>query len=151
MSNYNDAADKAEKQLKFISPSMCYAKWAQVSLHLTNGMTNSCYHPPLHKIDEQVIKFNPKALHNTEQKKLERKMMLEGKRPEGCSYCWKIEDRGDRSDRIYRSGEYWAQNARKDIIEVLDTGDINPRYVEVNFNQACNFKCMYCNEPSAIT
>jgi organic radical activating enzyme len=145
MSNYNQDADKAETQLNNISSSMCYAKWAQVSLHLTNGMTNSCYHPPLHKIDEQVIKFNPKALHNTEQKKLERKMMLEGKRPEGCSYCWKIEDRGDRSDRIYRSGEYWAQNARKDIIDVLDTGDINPRYVEVNFNQACNFKCMYCS------
>jgi hypothetical protein len=145
MSNYNDSANIAETQLNNISSSMCYAKWAQVSLHLTNGMTNSCYHPPLHKIDEQVIKFNPKALHNTEQKKLERKMMLEGKRPEGCSYCWKIEDRGDRSDRIYRSGEYWAQNARKDIFEVLDTGDINPRYVEVNFNQACNFKCMYCS------
>jgi len=145
MSNYNASANEAEKQLKFISPTMCYAKWAQVSLHLTNGMTNSCYHPPLHKINEQVIKFNPKALHNTEQKKLERKMMLEGERPEGCSYCWKIEDVGHRSDRIYRSGEYWAQNAKKDIIEALDQGDINPRYVEVNFNQACNFKCMYCS------
>jgi len=145
MSNYNNAADNAEKQLKFISPTMCYAKWAQVSLHLTNGMTNSCYHPPLHKINEQVIKFNPKALHNTEQKKAERKQMLSGERPAGCSYCWKIEDTGNRSDRIYRSGEYWAQNAKKDIIEALDTGDINPRYVEVNFNQACNFKCMYCS------
>lgn len=145
MSDYNQAADNAEKQLNYISPTMCYAKWAQVSLHLTNGMTNSCYHPPLHKIDEQIIKFNPKALHNTNQKKLERKMMLDGQRPSGCSYCWKIEDMGNRSDRIYRSGEYWAQNAKKDIIEAWDIGDINPKYVEVNFNQACNFKCMYCS------
>lgn len=145
MTNYNQAADEAETQLNKISPSMCYAKWAQVSLHLTNGMTNSCYHPPLHKISVDQIKRNPLALHNTDQKKLERKMMLEGKRPEGCSYCWKIEDRGNRSDRIYRSGEYWAQNAKADILEVLDKGDINPRYVEVNFNQACNFKCMYCS------
>ena len=145
MSNYNDAASVAEKQLKFISPSMCYAKWAQVSLHLTNGMTNSCYHPPLHKISVDEIKRMPSALHNTQQKKTERSMMLRGERPEGCNYCWRIEDVGERSDRIYRSGEYWAQNARADIFEVMDTGNIDPRYVEVNFNQACNFKCMYCS------
>jgi organic radical activating enzyme len=145
MSNYNQAADTAEKQLKHISKTMCYAKWAQASIHLTNGMTHSCYHPPLHKINIDDIKKNPSALHNTEQKKSERNMMLKGERPDGCSYCWRIEDAGARSDRIYRSGEYWAQNARKDIIETLDTGDVDPRYLEVNFNQACNFKCMYCS------
>lgn len=145
MSNYNQAADQAERQLKFISPSMCYAKWAQVSLHLTNGMTNSCYHPPLHKISVDEIQRSPSALHNTQQKKAERHMMLKGQRPEGCAYCWRIEDVGGRSDRIYRSGEYWAQNARYDIMDALDSGNIDPRYVEVNFNQACNFKCMYCS------
>jgi len=145
MSNYNSDADKAEKQLAFLSPTMCYAKWAQVSMHLTNGMTHSCYHPPLHKINVDEIRRNPSALHNTAEKKEERKLMLEGKRPDGCSYCWRIEDAGGRSDRIYRSGEYWAQNARKDIVGTLDTGDIDPRYFEVNFNQACNFKCSYCS------
>lgn len=145
MSIYNNAADKAEKQLENISKTMCYAKWAQSSIHLTNGMTNSCYHPPLHKIDVKEVRLNPSALHNTKQKKLERNMMLQGERPEGCSYCWKIEDVGGRSDRIYRSGEEWAQNARTDIFDVLDTKDINPRYLEINFNQACNFKCMYCS------
>lgn len=150
-SEYNDAADKAEKQLKTISPTMCYAKWAQVSLHLTNGMTNSCYHPPLHKIPIESIQQDPSALHNTDHKKQERKLMLQGERPPGCSYCWKIEDLGHRSDRIYRSGEYWAQNARYDIIEALDTENITPRYVEVNFNQACNFKCMYCSPHLSTT
>lgn len=144
MSKYNNSADTAENQLRFISDTMCYAKWAQVSLHLTNGMTNSCYHPPLHKINIDNLRNNPSSLHNTDEKKQERKMMLAGERPPGCSYCWKIEDTGNRSDRIYRSGEDWAQNSRKDIIETLDTGDIAPRYVEVNFNQSCNFKCSYC-------
>ena len=151
MSNYNNSADVAEHQLKFISKTMCYAKWAQVSMHLTNGMTHSCYHPPLHKIDVKEIAKNPSALHNTVEKKAERALMLTGERPTGCSYCWKIEDAGSRSDRIYRSGEYWAQNARKDIIESLDTGNIDPRYVEVNFNQACNFKCMYCSPHLSTT
>jgi organic radical activating enzyme len=145
MSNYNESADKAEKQLSRISPTMCYAKWLQSSMHLTNGMTHSCYHPPLHKINIDALATNPSALHNTDQKKSERKLMLKGERPSGCSYCWKIEDVGGRSDRIYRSGEYWAQNGRQDIFEELDQGNVTPRYLEVNFNQACNFKCMYCS------
>lgn len=145
MSEYNNSADVAENQLKKISKTMCYAKWAQVSMHLTNGTTHSCYHPPLHKADLNAVKLNPSALHNTDEKKRERTQMLAGERPAGCSYCWKIEDNGDRSDRIYRSGEYWAQNSRSDIIDALDTGNIVPRYMEVNFNQACNLKCMYCS------
>ena len=40
MSTYNNSADLAEKQLNLMSPTMCYAKWTQVSMHLTNGMTH---------------------------------------------------------------------------------------------------------------
>ncbi len=145
MSNYDQAADKANEQLDAISPSMCYAKWAQVSMHLHNGMTHRCYHPPTHKIPLAELEVNPSALHNTEEKKEQRRQMLAGERPDGCSYCWRIEDVGGRSDRVYRSGEYWAQNAREDIADAGADGNINPRYVEVNFNQACNFKCSYCS------
>jgi organic radical activating enzyme len=144
-SEYDEFADKAESQLNKISKTMCYAKWSQASINLANGMTNSCYHPPLHSIDLNEVKVNPKALHNTAQKKKERAEMLKGIRPKGCSYCWNIEDIGNRSDRIYRSGEYWAQNSRNDIFDVLADGDIEPRYLEINFNQACNLKCMYCS------
>ena len=145
MSIYDEAADKAKKQLDEISPTMCYAKWSQVSMHLTNGKTHSCYHPPTHSIDVNELKTNPSALHNTKEKKEQRALMLKGERPDGCSYCWNIEDTGARSDRVYRSGEYWAQNAREEIKEAGADGNINPRYVEVNFNQACNFKCSYCS------
>lgn len=151
MSEYDEAADRAEVELNNISPTMCYAKWAQVSMHLTNGMTHSCYHPPTHKIDITELSSNPSALHNTRQKKEERKQMLEGKQPSGCSYCWKIEANKGRSDRIYRSGEYWAQNAYEDIIKAGADGNISPRYVEVNFNQACNFKCSYCSPHLSTT
>ena len=151
MSDYKSASDIAKQQLDNISDSMCYAKWAQVSMHLTNGMTQSCYHPPTHKINVEALKNDPSALHNTNQKWLERKQMLKGERPAGCSYCWKIEDSGGTSDRVYRSGEYWAQNARKDIIASTSTRKMNPRYVEVNFNQACNFKCVYCSPHLSTT
>ena len=144
-STYDKAADIAQDQLDSISPSMCYAKWSQVSMHLTNGMTQSCYHPPTHKIPLEELSDNITALHNTKEKKEQRRQMLKGERPEGCSYCWSIEDTGARSDRVYRSGEYWAQESKEDILDAGAYGNINPRYVEVNFNQACNFKCSYCS------
>ena len=36
--------------------------------------------------------------------------MVAGKRPEGCSYCWRMEDsQSPYSDRHYRSLEPWAR------------------------------------------
>ena len=36
-------AEIAQQKLDTVSPSMCLAKWKQLSLHLTTGMNNSCY------------------------------------------------------------------------------------------------------------
>lgn len=123
------------------SASMCLAKWYHVSLHLTNGRTHSCYHPPTHTISIDQIQRKPSALHNTDQKIGERKQMLSGQRPDGCRYCWSLEDQGHASDRHYRSSEHWALPYRDSISNL----EPNPTYVEVNFNQSCNFKCAYCS------
>ena len=50
-SSYKTDALEAKKKLEQVSPTMCLAKWNQTSLHLPTGLTNSCYHPPLHEID----------------------------------------------------------------------------------------------------
>jgi len=140
-----DGEDEIRQQLNSVSSSFCLAKWLQVSIHLPAGLTQSCYHPPVHSIPLSELENNPRALHNTTHKVLERKQMWEGKRPTGCSYCWKIEDQGDLSDRHYRSGEEWAQTGLSKVLEGGWDENINPRYVEVNFNQSCNFKCTYCS------
>ena len=144
-SNFLSDAEKAQKKLDAVSPSMCLAKWKQVSLHLTNGMNNSCYHPPLHPIDASKLQNDPGALHNTEHKKQMRKLMLEGVRPEECGYCWAMEDNGKLSDRHYRSGEPWAIKDYDSIIASDWDSPVLPSYVEVNFNSACNLKCSYCS------
>ena len=150
-SDYQKDADTAKQKLDSVSPTMCLAKWNQVSLHLPTGLTNSCYHPPLHKIDPDAIAKNPAALHNTTQKLQERQQMLEGKRPKGCNYCWNIEDAGGTSDRIYRSGEPWAIQDFESIVGKPIDSEWTPRYVEVNFNHACNFKCSYCSPQFSTT
>ena len=82
-SSYKSDAHNAQIKLQEVSPTMCLAKWNQVSLHLPTGLTNSCYHPPLHKIDADQIKNNPAALHNTAEKLDQRFKMLQGERPDG--------------------------------------------------------------------
>lgn len=128
-----------------LGPALCLAKWKQVSLHLTTGLTNSCYHPPLHPIDPAAIATDPAALHNTQYKKTQRKIMLQQERPGECSYCWNMEDLGRLSDRHYRSGEPWAAVDFERIKNSTGDEDAIPSYVEVNFNNACNLKCSYCS------
>jgi len=141
-SNFLSAAEQMKDRL---GPSLCLAKWQQVSLHLPTGLTNSCYHPPLHEIDVSLIKNNPGTLHNTPYKKEQRKIMLRQERPAECSYCWTQEDLGNLSDRHYRSGESWAAEHFEEIVHATGDEDYIPSYVEVNFNHACNLKCSYCS------
>jgi organic radical activating enzyme len=140
--------NNAEVMRNSLGPARCYAKWKQVSLHLTTGMTNSCYHPPLHEIDATLLADNPGALHNTPYKKAQRKIMLRNERPSECQYCWNMEDLGELSDRHYRSGEPWAEI---DLTDLTGDEDVIPTYVEVNFSNVCNLKCSYCSPQYSST
>jgi MoaA/NifB/PqqE/SkfB family radical SAM enzyme len=138
---YVDTKDKLDK----IGPGMCLAKWTQVTIHLQNGHNHSCHHPTTHKISDKEIIRNPSALHNTRYKKEKRREMLEGKRPEECDYCWSVEDNSDSfSDRVFKSSEKWSLPHYDAIANSDWRDDINPKYVEVAFSNACNFKCSYC-------
>ena len=136
---------KVKDDLNNIGPGMCLAKWTQVTLQLQNGHNHSCHHPKTHQISTSEIARNPSALHNTRYKKLRRKEMLQGARPSECDYCWAVEDNSDRfSDRIFKSGESWSHPYMDEIVNSDWRDDYNPKYVEVAFSNACNFKCSYC-------
>lgn len=141
----------AEQMHNQLGPALCLAKWKQVSLHLPTGLNNSCYHPPLHKIDADTIKIKPNALHNTEHKKEQRRIMLRQERPTECQYCWNMEDLGKLSDRHYRSGEPWAAKDYDAIVSSTGDEDVVPSYVEVNFNHVCNLACSYCSPQFSST
>jgi organic radical activating enzyme len=141
-SKFLSAAEQMKDQL---GPALCLAKWKQVSLHLQTGLTNSCYHPPLHKITESDL-ARPGGLHNTDHKKAQRVMMLKNEKPSECQYCWNMEANDKLSDRHYRSGEPWASVDFERIANSTGTeDDVIPSYVEVNFNNACNLRCSYCS------
>ena len=147
----SDFLNNAEKMKTELGEALCLAKWQQVSLHLTNGLTNSCYHPPLHNIDASLLESNPSALHNTPYKKDRRREMLEGKKCTECSYCWNIEATGNLSDRHYRSGEPWAAiHLNRIRNQAWDANEV-PSYVEVNFSNVCNLACSYCSPQFSST
>jgi hypothetical protein len=141
----------AEDMQALLGPAMCLAKWKQVSLHLTTGLNNSCYHPPLHEIPTESLANDPSILHNTPYKKIQRKIMLQQERPAECSYCWSMEDNNKISDRHYRSGEPWAAKDYYDIVNSTGDENVVPSYVEVNFNHACNLACSYCSPQFSST
>jgi len=134
-----------KQQLDDVSSTFCVAKWKQVTMHLQNGHTHSCHHPRTHLVSLDEIEKNPTALHNSQYKKEQRKLMLNGERPGECDYCWKVEDQGDNlSDRIYKSTEQWARPYIDDIVSKPWDDNVDPSYVEVSFGNVCNFKCSYC-------
>lgn len=133
--------------IKEISPTFCFAKWHHSTIYLQLGQTHSCYHPPPHEIPLLELKINPSALHNTEQKKKERYMMLDGDKPSGCQYCWNIENLGEnyRSDRSERNENIFTIERLDEIKKSPRDFNINPEYIEVSFGNECNFKCGYCH------
>lgn len=145
MTYQNDVLDK-------YSTSFCGAKWYNATIWLGSGMTTSCHHPLPHKIDAEAVKLNPKLLHNTPEKKQQRKQMQNGERPAGCEYCWKIEDmkNGSVSDRTYKSQIY----SNDDLTTAFNTpsdDDVNLKTLEISFDRTCNFACSYCNPAFSTT
>ena len=135
-----------EQHLDSISTSFCAAKWYNASIHLGSGETMSCHLPLPHPINPDQIKTNPSAIHNTDHKKQMRKMMIEGKKPAECSYCWKVEGigRDNPSDRIYKSQIYKSEDIQK-LKDIPWDADVGLKTLEISFDRQCNFACSYCN------
>lgn len=146
--------EKTQKIINNISKSFCAAKWYNVSIWLGNGRTASCHHPLAHPVPKQELEVDASALHNTQFKKEQRKKMLEGERPAECSYCWRVEDASINteilSDRVYQTARYTEEE-----IELLKNipwdKNVNPKTVEICFDNLCNLGCSYCNSEFSST
>lgn len=128
------------------SESFCAAKWYNATIWLGSGQTTSCHHPLPHAIDREEIKTNPKAIHNTTRKKMEREQMQQGQRPAGCEYCWKIEDMGRDaiSDRVYKTVIYDDKDLDH-AYRIPANQDVDLQTLEIAFDRTCQFACSYCN------
>jgi organic radical activating enzyme len=103
-------------------------------------------------VDINEVQKNPKLLHNTAEKKEDRRKMLAGERPAGCEYCWKIEDMGRDaiSDRVYKSKIYPIE-ALDEAFKTPVEQDVDLRTLEIAFDRTCQFACSYCNPAFSST
>jgi len=132
---------KLKEEYDAVAPGFCVLKWHHLEMHLASGVSHSCFHCPQQhlSIDED--------LHNTAQKKQVRKEMLEGKRPDECDYCWKIEDAGGWSPRITLSPIYTLkdENIIASTAKLAPDADVYPKYLELSFSNTCQLACSYCD------
>ena len=71
--------------------------------------------------------------------------MLNGKRPDECSYCWEVEDLGLVSDRQTLAAQFF-QDSKNVVEEAVNIGldYAYPRYLELSFTNKCQMSCSYC-------
>ena len=149
----SERLERTQDLIDTISPSFCAAKWYNASIWLSNGRTASCHHPEAHFIPTGELMKDPSALHNTPIKKQARKEMLNGDRPSECSYCWRVEDLEDNtvySDRVYKSMVYNPGDIF-DLANIDPDTNVDPKNLEICFDNLCNMSCSYCNSEFSST
>lgn len=125
---------------------MCLAKWNEVTIHFHQGVTHSCHHNPTHLIVKKNLLDNPSGLHNTDIKLKHRRQMLNGRQPNDCNYCWRVENSGNPiSDRILKSSYQENWPFFSEIVDSILGEKYWPRNMEVSFSSTCQFKCSYCS------
>ena len=155
MPKINNETDLEYKRrvIEIKSKSFCGAKWYNATIWLGSGQTTSCHHPLPHQIPDPILlKDNPKLIHNTPEKKLERQQMQQGERPSGCEYCWKVEDigRDNISDRVYKT-VIFSDEDLEHAYRTPANKDVNLRTLEISFDRTCQFACSYCNPAFSST
>jgi len=142
-----------ERMIDPISSSFCAAKWLMATINLGAGKSRSCHHPSEHSIPVEEVQRSPSAIHNTEFKKRQRRLMLQGERPVECSYCWRIEDmeeKGTVADRVFYTCSFQDRDVMK-ATRMPWNENIIPKNLEISFDRICNFACSYCSSNYSTT
>lgn len=118
----------------------CNNKWTWSTLWLARGTTASCHRVRPHNIS--LSDFN--NFHNTPEKLLQRRMMLDGQWPDqGCEYCRNIESVGGKSDRMNSNeiSNWIPKELEQNQLEI----NVTPKVVEIFISNTCQLKCLYCD------
>ena len=85
---------------------------------------------------------------NNDYMKNTRLQMLRGEKPPSCLKCYKEEDAGHNSKRMWETA-YWEKRVDLDTVlaETNEDGSIPPkiRYIDMRFGTKCNLKCVMCS------
>lgn len=118
----------------------CQSKWTWSTLWLNQLATSSC-----HRVQQVPVDLNNfDNFHNVPKKLEDRRLMLEGKWPQGgCETCRYVEEAGGFSDRHHNLGirGLTPPELETDPLAI----HVSPRIVEIFAHNTCNLSCLYCN------
>jgi hypothetical protein len=122
--------------------SACLLKWAWSTVYFNSGTSASCHRTQKYAIDPN--NFN--EFHNLPEKLAARKLMLDGQWPQaGCEYCYRVEQAGQVSDRMFQLDQQDNKNLTPpELITNSTATSITPTILEVYFKNTCNMACVYC-------
>ena len=117
----------------------CQLKWAWSTVRLRSGRSSSCHRVNPVDVDD----FS--NFHNTPEIVNDRKLMLEGKWPDGrgCEFCRLVEEAGGTSDRMFQ--KQIPNLYPKELDQDINATVVTPTILEVYFDNACNMACLYCH------
>tara|TARA_R110002153_G_scaffold29711_3_gene91109 strand:+ start:33323 stop:34738 length:1416 start_codon:yes stop_codon:yes gene_type:complete len=85
---------------------------------------------------------------NNEYMKSIRKMMLKGEQPQSCTKCFKEEESGHKSKRIWETRKWVNELGIDDIIgNTKEDGSVDPkiRYIDLRLGSKCQLACVMCS------
>lgn len=123
-----------------LPPTVCAFPWSNIEIRSEGTITPCCnFIGSLGNIatDTVVDAFNSPKMRQLRQD------LVDGKKPSGCRRCWDIEDQGLTSMR--------QNNTKRLKDNFLNQHFENPKivYMDLKFQNTCNFKCRICNPGSS--
>jgi organic radical activating enzyme len=113
----------------------CSMKFKYLKIDLESRNTYNCHAAAPHPIDFTWLKNNPGQLFNTDTSINERQQMLNNQRNASCEQnCWRAEDFGASSPRLYQGGKKKTHNQTITYPEIID----------LTIGGDCNLTCSYC-------
>lgn len=75
-----------------------------------------------------------------------RAAMLDGGKPSSCSACWKLEEKGIKSDRQIKNESYdfYADIDIRQVFDNCKNGEFSPQIVKLYTSNLCNSACVTC-------
>jgi sulfatase maturation enzyme AslB (radical SAM superfamily) len=156
-----------QKQIEELtgSPSFCVLPWIHLATRPNGDMRICCvanasgadsgdYTVGLVKMEDgKPANFGhdlPTEAFNNEYMKSVRKTMLAGEVPASCLKCYKEEEEGIASKRIWETGT-WHLQEKIDIQELIreteedGTVPYKLQYLDLRLGHTCNLKCIMCS------
>ena len=147
------------------SPSFCVLPWIHVATRPNGDMRLCCvanasgadtgdYTVGLVKMDNGVpanfANNLPTDAFNNDYMKSVRTTMLAGKIPASCTKCFKEEEEGIVSKRIWETGT-WHLEEKIDIQKLIQETELDGtipyklQYLDLRLGHTCNLKCIMCS------